>query len=88
MYTKTYGQLIVVSEAVYVGSCLGTTTDVIDDNNVKCSFSVKSSEATEVETSGVALYRACPVHTQGRYVYLLNEPKLDLCEVKIHGREG
>ena len=76
-----------VNEAVYVGSCLGTTTDVITDN-VKCDVSVTPSEAMDVETPGVALYRACPVYTQGRYVYLLNEPKLDLCEVKVHGLEG
>ncbi len=79
--------IVVVDEAVFVGTCLGTDWYDIDDN-VRCSQPTTSSDLNDVTPSDVALYRACPVGTYGRYVYLVSNGKIDLCEIKVHGMEG
>ncbi len=79
--------MIVVDETVYVGTCIGTDWDDIVEN-VDCSEPTSSSDLNDVTTDDVALYRACPVGTYGRYVYLVSNGKIDLCEIKVHGTES
>ena len=82
---------LVVNETVMVSHCPIEDLDTIFDGSATICGVTDMDDVEEVKMApnyNYAIYHGCPSNdtvTRGRYVYLIDMPNIDLCELIVHG---
>ena len=73
-----------------VSHCPIENLDILQNISATSCGVTDATAVNDVLTIGsdnnYALYHRCPNNTRGRYVYLIDTPNIDLCEMVVHGQ--